>query len=107
MPATQSDNRRRAWLCGAVLLVAAVAIGFADPRSGRLLLNTALLAGGALAISLPVGTLLAVALFRTDAPGRRGAATLLGALLFLPLFVQAAGWQAGLGPQGWLSSGAA
>jgi iron(III) transport system permease protein len=38
---------------------------------------------------------------RTDLPGRRIAAALLATLLFVPLYLQAAAWQAGFGLQGW------
>ena len=57
-----------------------------DPRVGRLWLNTAWLAGGACLIALPLGTLLAVAIFKTDVPGRGLAAWLLVGMLFVPLY---------------------
>jgi iron(III) transport system permease protein len=65
--------------------------------------NSAVLAAGATAISLPLGTLLAVLLRRYDLPGRQFAAACLGLLLFLPLYVQLSGWDAALGKLGWYS----
>ncbi|MCH8924136.1 MAG: ABC transporter permease subunit [Planctomycetes bacterium] len=62
--------------------------------------NTAVLAAGTCAISLPLGTVLALLLVRTDLPARRGVGLLLVLLLFLPIYVQAAAWQAALGVQG-------
>ena len=56
---------------------------------------------GHLAVSLPLGTALAWLLVRTDLPGRRMALLVLGLLPFVPLYLQAAAWQAGFGPQGW------
>lgn len=49
------------------------------------------------AASLPIGTLLAVLLARTNLPGRRLFAALVAIHLGLPLYLQAAGWQAGFG----------
>ncbi|MCX7425803.1 MAG: ABC transporter permease subunit [Planctomycetia bacterium] len=72
-----------------------------DSRTWTLLLNTALLAAAVTAISVPVGTLLAWLLARTDVPGRRIGVALLAAMLFVPLYLQAAAWQAGFGLQGW------
>ena len=68
-----------------------------------LLVNTLWLAIGTLAVALPVGVFLAVLLTRTDVPGRKIAAILLGALLFVPLYVQAGAWQAGFGASGWFT----
>jgi iron(III) transport system permease protein len=59
------------------------------------------LAAGATAIALPLGTLLAVLVSRFDLPGRRWFAAALGLLLFLPLYVQLSGWDAALGKLGW------
>lgn len=68
-----------------------------------LLRNTCLLVLGTLLISVPIGTLLAMLLVRTNLPGRRFFAACLGMLLFVPLYLQAAGWLAGFGLQGWYS----
>lgn len=67
------------------------------------MLNTALLCGGTCAISLPLGTAMAWLVARTDLPGRRVVGMLLGLMLFVPLYVQAAAWQAALGVQGWFA----
>ncbi len=75
-----------------------------DLRIWTLLLNTALLCGATCAVSLPLGTLLAGLLVRTDLPGRRVAVGLLALMLFVPLYLQAAAWQAALGTQGWYTA---
>jgi iron(III) transport system permease protein len=97
--------RRRArslWL----FLVGLTGLGIAtlwlaEPRVGRLWLNTALLAAGACSLALPLGTLLAVAIFKTDVPGRRAALLLLVGMLFVPLYLITGAWDAGFGIQGW------
>ncbi len=66
-----------------------------------LLLNTLLLTAATCAISVPLGTGLAWLLSRTDLPGRRIGLGLMGVMLFVPLYLQAAAWQAGFGLQGW------
>jgi iron(III) transport system permease protein len=85
-------------------LVAAVVIGAADARSRGLLINTFALAGEALLIALPVGSFLGFALARTRVWGRRVAMVLVGGLLLVPLYLQAAAWQAGFGIEGWQTS---
>ena len=72
-----------------------------DYRTWTLVLNTLLLTGATCAISLPLGTALAWLLVRTDLPGRRVALLVLGLMPFVPLYLQAAAWQAGFGVQGW------
>jgi len=62
--------------------------------------NTLLLAAGACILSVPVGTLLAFLLVRTDLPLRRTALVALATMLLVPLYVQAAAWKAALGTQG-------
>ncbi len=54
-------------------------------------------------LSLPWGTWLAWSLTRRATPGSRLWLIGISSLLFIPLFLQAAGWDAGLGRQGWLS----
>jgi iron(III) transport system permease protein len=78
-----------------------------DGRTARLFANTWRLALAAAAISLPVGTGLALLLVRTRVPGRRLAMGMLGLMLFVPLFLQAAAWDAGFGQQGWVYWGGA
>jgi iron(III) transport system permease protein len=72
-----------------------------DTRLQSLAINTLQLIGGACLIAIPLGTLLAFLVVKTDLPGRRVLAVLLGALLFVPLYLQAGAWQAGFGLQGW------
>jgi len=63
--------------------------------------NTLFLIGGTLALALPVGTFLAVLLFRTDLPWRRF--WIVGTLmvLFVPLPMLMAAWTALFGIDGW------
>lgn len=74
-----------------------------DSRTIGLLLNTAFLAVGTVAVGLPIGGWLAVLIVKTDLPGRRFAAAVLAAMLFVPLFALAAGWEAGFGLSGWFT----
>ncbi|MEX0713933.1 MAG: hypothetical protein WD278_16465, partial [Pirellulales bacterium] len=91
-------------LLGAALAILVVLLATAaDQRTLRLAANTLLLSGLVAAISVPLGTALAVMLARTDLPGRRGLAVLLAGLLLLPLYLQTAAWQAGFGTMGWFS----
>jgi iron(III) transport system permease protein len=86
-------------LAASAVLAAIVLLSPNDTR--RALANSAILAAGATAIALPLGTLLAVLIARLDLPLRRAAAAALGLLLFLPLYVQLCGWEAALGRLGW------
>jgi len=83
------------------MLVAATML--LDPRAGLLIRNTVALASGAAALAVPVGAVLAFLLLRTDLPGRTMILVVFGAMLFVPLYLQAAGWDAGFGKQGWYS----
>lgn len=74
-----------------------------DPRTWLLARNTLYLALGSCGLALPVGVLLAVLLWRTDLPGRKTALAILVAMLFIPLYLQAAAWHAGFGDTKWLS----
>ncbi len=67
------------------------------------LLNSAVLAFGALAIALPIGVSLALLLARFDLPGRRLAIACLGLLLFVPLYIQLSAWDAAFGKLGWFT----
>lgn len=66
--------------------------------------NTLLLGMAVCAIALPMGTLLALLIVRTDTPGRGLAALLLGAMLVVPLYLQMTGWEAMVGKLGWQTS---
>ncbi len=74
----------------------------ANERLRGLLVNSTLLTVGTLAISVPLGTLLAVAIAKTSIPGRRWLERCLIMMLFVPLYVQATAWQAAIGQGGWL-----
>src|SRR5437867_3262938 len=72
-----------------------------DPRVARLWLNSARLAGATCVAALPIGTLLAAAIFKTNVPGCRVAALLIVGMLFIPLYLVTGAWDAGFGIQGW------
>jgi iron(III) transport system permease protein len=63
--------------------------------------NSGILAAGTIILAVPSGMVIAILLYRTDLPLRRGLRflTLLALLVPLPLF--ASGWQAVLGSGGW------
>lgn len=88
----------------AVCLAAAIGLLRQDPRQILLLRNTLLLAAGSCAISLPLGTACALLFRRTDVFGRRLALALTAGMLMVPLYLQAAAWDAGFGQLGWCSS---
>ena len=94
---------RLIWLISlaAVILLAVATLWHFEPRVGRLWLNTAALAAGACLIALPIGTLAAVALFKTDVPGQKPLVLLFIGMLFVPLYIVAGAWDAGFGIQGW------
>jgi iron(III) transport system permease protein len=64
--------------------------------------HSALLIGGVLVITLPVGTVAALLLQRSDLPGRRLFRGLTALALFMPLPLLASAWQSALGSGGWL-----
>jgi len=84
----------------AICLAVAVLTFAASERLRGLLLNTALLGSGAVAIALPLGTLLGVVIAKIDLPGRQMLAWLLAGILLVPLYVQATAWNALLGAGG-------
>ena len=102
-PPPAGRRRGRVWLGTllAVLGIASVLVVAADARSRTLIENTLLLAAAGSAVSLPVGTVLAWLVLRTDLPGRKTFLAVFVAMLFVPLYLQAAAWQAGFGLQGW------
>ncbi|MBN2577919.1 MAG: iron ABC transporter permease [Pirellulales bacterium] len=74
-----------------------------DFRTLTLLENTLLLSGSVCALSVPVGVLLGWLFFRSNLPGRKiGLAVVVG-MVFVPLYLQAAAWEAGFGLQGWFT----
>ena len=89
------------WLVAAAGVVLPLVL--AEPQGRTLLANTLLLCGGTAAISLPIGTLLAFLLVKTDVRGKGIATILLGLMLFLPLYLQAGAWRAGFGTLGWFT----
>jgi iron(III) transport system permease protein len=103
MPRFASRHRGPAvWLSLLLLLVLILAtLWYLDPRVGRLWLNSARLASLTCLLALPVGTLLAAAIFKSDVPGRRAAALILVGMLFVPLYLITGAWDAGFGIQGW------
>jgi len=74
-----------------------------DARVARLWLSSARLAALTATFALPIGTVLAVAIFKTDVPGRRAAAVLLVGVMFLPIYLITGAWDAGFGVQGWFT----
>jgi iron(III) transport system permease protein len=94
------------WIGAVAIFVAALLVAatmFFDPRAWLLIRNTAVLASGAAALAVPTGAILAFLLLRTDLPGRKILVVVFCAMLFVPLYLQAAGWDAGFGKQGWYS----
>jgi iron(III) transport system permease protein len=87
----------------ALLAIALPALRALAPvdRAWILARNSLVLAAAVVAASLPVGTLVGWLLARTDLAGRRLILVLFGLMLFVPLYLQAAAWQAGFGLQGW------
>ena len=87
----------------ALLALAMLALAWLAPADHAWILarNSILLAAAVVAGSLPVGTLAGWLLARTDLTGRRVMLVLFGLMLFVPLYLQAAAWQAGFGVQGW------
>ncbi|MHB0955952.1 MAG: ABC transporter permease [Pirellulaceae bacterium] len=98
-------NRERRWCFWwglTLLLVCASLLGVSADRRVLLLARNTLWVGcGACVVALPLGTVLALLVGRTDMPWRRGAMWLLTGLLFLPLYVHATAWEAGFGALGW------
>src|SRR5262245_50213601 len=103
MPLAAKYRRRVSWI--GLLLLALVPLAATvrlDDRTRLLAANTLQFASATCAMTVPLGTLLALLLFRTDLPGKKFLTGALGMLLFLPLYVQVVAWQAGFGGYGWL-----
>ncbi len=97
-------KRRAVWVPAILaLIVLGDAWIVSDATSRGLVVNTLWLVAVTLAISIPIGTVLAVALARTDARLRRIVAVALGIMLVVPLYLHAAGWEAGFGMSGWFT----
>ena len=71
------------------------------PELTRAIWNSLLICCGCIAVSVPLGAVLAVLLMRTDVYGRRALGIALGSQLAVPLYVFAGSWNAGFGSQGW------
>ena len=95
--------RRFVGWAGLLALAATVALLASDPRARVLAGNTILLASAVASASVLVAAPFAFLLVRTDLVGRKFFGMLLLALLFMPLYLQAAAWQAALGVQGWFA----
>jgi iron(III) transport system permease protein len=74
-----------------------------NERLFRIAGNSALLAIGVTITCLPLGTVLSLLLVRTNLPGRRFVLAVGTLLLIIPLYLQAAAWDAGFGRLGWYS----
>ncbi len=70
-------------------------------RQRGLLIRTLQLACWANCIAVPIGTLLAMLIVRTDLPCRRFFGSVLLITAAVPLYLQAAAWNAGFGQLGW------
>ncbi len=92
------------WLIALAALAATIPLLAADARARLLAANTVWLAGTVATASVALGAPLAFLLGRTDVRGRNLLAILLLTLLFTPLYLQAAAWEAGFGLQGWFTS---
>lgn len=95
-------STRRIWLLVAALAApAALPLLWLDRVGWWLAGNSLLLVLGVIAVSVPLGTALAVALFRCDLPWRRTMSALLVLQVFVPLYVYGAAWRSALGLTGW------
>jgi len=85
-------------------LVLAIGLALAADARTRWLLGSSFLLGAQVAmLAVPLGTVLAWLLVRSDLPGRAIAGGVLAAMLFVPLYVHVAAWDAAFGIQGWLT----
>jgi iron(III) transport system permease protein len=105
MPSPANSFSRHPWFWAislAGLFGVAVAAAAFEGRTWTLVGHTCLLAAATTALAVPLATLLALLLVRSDLPGRHVALLALGLMPWVPLYLQAAAWQAGFGLQGWL-----
>ena len=94
----------RSSLAGVLLVVAAglaASWATASEATRPLLQNTLALALHAMLLCLPLGILGAWLAYRTNTPGAGLFRVFLVVLLFVPPYLQVAGWDAGFGLQGW------
>ena len=106
---TPNDPVRSAWtLTGraliSLLLLAVAWLSWdiaADERVRGLAINTLQMVFGSIAVAVPIGTLLALLLVRTDLPAKKFTTLALTILLMVPLYLQAAAWESGWGRLGW------
>ena len=101
MNTVQGPWRWFAWLTALAAAGVTLLLLAGDARTRVLATNTILLAGVTATASVVLGAPLAFLIARTDIAGRRTAGVALLALLFMPLYLQAAAWLAGFGVQGW------
>jgi iron(III) transport system permease protein len=100
----RSVRRRSTWLILVMLAVAGLLLTrLLDTRTHALVLNTLLLSVSTCCLSLPASFLLAWRIHRAGRVGEWFVIVLI-ASLFMPLYLQLTGWQAGLGQQGWLQA---
>lgn len=96
-------KRPRYWYL--LLAVAAVAcLLVAGPRVRGITLNTMWLAASAGSIAMALGVTTALTLAKTDIPLRGPMSAVFGVLMFVPLYLHTAAWQAALGVTGWLTT---
>ena len=74
----------------------------ASERERGLLLGTLKLSSTVVLISVPIGVFVALLIHRTKVASRNIAKLTMSLLLFIPLFLQAAAWEAAIGQRGWL-----
>jgi iron(III) transport system permease protein len=101
-----SEGQRygRAAIAGVAFLCFFAALLLGDQIERRLLLNTAWLVLAVEAIALPIATLLALLIARTQIAFRTVALVLLVSLLFVPLYLHTSGWDAAFGRLGWYTT---
>jgi iron(III) transport system permease protein len=99
-----NDSRKLVWLGIFAAIAVSVPLVAADRQARALAAGTILISGTVGVASILVGAPLAFLLARTDVAARRLGELVLLSLLFTPLYLQAAAWQAGFGLQGWLTS---
>lgn len=99
-----NGSRKLVWLSIFAALAVSLPLVAADRQARVLAVNTILISSMTGAASTLLGAPLAFLLARTDVAGRKLAGLLLVSLLFTPLYLQAASWEAGFGLQGWCTT---